>query len=74
MPMTITAMNWFDTLESDPLDAETLEQIAGGLGDPKLDFVAVHGFEHGIYFKRSASVDLRPIERCLPRVRSALAG
>jgi hypothetical protein len=70
-PMTITAMDWFDTLASDPLDAETLEQIAEGLGNPKLDFVAVHGFEHGVYFERSASVDLRAIERCLPRVRSA---
>ena len=73
MPMTITAMDWFDTLESDPLDAETLERIAEGLGDPKLDFVAVHGFEHSVRFGRSGSVDLRPIERCLPRVRSALA-
>jgi hypothetical protein len=74
MPMTITAMGWVDTLESDPLDSETLERIAEGLGNPKLDFVAVHGFEHGVYFERSGSVDLRPIERCLPRVRSALAG
>ena len=73
MPITITAMGLFDTLESAPLDAETLERIAGGLGDPKLDFVAVHGFDHGIYFKRSGSTDLRPVERCLPRVRSALA-
>ncbi len=73
MPMTITAMGLFDTLESDPLDAETLERIAEGLGNPKLDFVAVHGFEHGIYFERSGSVDLRPVERCLPRERTALA-
>ena len=72
-PITITAMDWFDTLESDPLDAETLERIAEGVGDPKLDFVAVFGFEHGIYFERSGPVDLRPVERCLPRVRSALA-
>ncbi len=73
MPMTITAMGLFDTLESDPLDAETLERIAEGLGNPKLDFVAVHGFEHGIYFERSGSADLRPVERCLPRERTALA-
>jgi hypothetical protein len=73
MPITITAMAWFDTLESDPLDAETLERIAEGLGNPKLDFVAVHAFDHGIYLERSGSVDLRPVERCLPRVRSALA-
>jgi hypothetical protein len=73
MPMTMTAMDWFDTLESDPLDSETLERIAEGLANPKLDFVAVHGFEHDVYFERSASADLRPIERCLPRVRSALA-
>ena len=73
MPMIITERDWFDTLESDPLDAETLERIADGLGDPKLNFVAVHGFEHGIRFERSGSVDLRPIERCLPRLRSALA-
>jgi hypothetical protein len=73
MPITITAMGLFDTLESDPLDAETLERIAGGLGDPKLDFVAVHGFDHGVYFERSGPADLRPVERCLPRVRSALA-
>ena len=73
MPITITAMGLFDTLESDPIDAETLERIAGGLGDPKLDFVAVHGFDHGIYFERSGPADLLPVERCLPRVRSALA-
>jgi len=73
MPITISERGWFDTLESDPLNAETLERIAEGLGDPKLDFVAVHGFDHGIYFQRSRPADLRPIERCLPRVRSALA-
>jgi hypothetical protein len=73
MPLTIIERDWFDTLEGDPLDAETLERIADGLGDPKLNFVAVHGFEHGIYFERSGSTDLRPVERCLPRLRSALA-
>jgi hypothetical protein len=74
IPMTITARDWFDTLQSDPLDAETLERIAEGLGNLKLDFVAVHGFEHGVSFGRSGSVDLQPIERCLPRERSASAG
>jgi hypothetical protein len=69
--MTIIGRGWFDTLESDPLDSETLERIAEGLGDPKLDFVAVHGFEHGVSFERSGSVDLQPIERCLARVRNA---
>ena len=73
MPMTITGRDWFDTLESDPLDAETLERIAEGLGNPKLDFVAVNGFDQGASFERSGSVDLRPVERCLPRERTALA-
>ncbi len=63
--MTITGVNWFDTLESDPLDLEALKKIAAGLSNPELDFVGVHGFEHGFYFERSGSVDLRPIERCL---------
>lgn len=69
--MTITGAHWVDTLETDPIDPETLERIAAGLGKPDLNFVAVHGFEHGFYFERAKTVDLRPIERCLPRVRSA---
>ena len=63
--MTITGVNWIDTLESDPLDLEALKKIAAGLSNPELDFIAVHGFEHGFYFERAGSVDLRPIERCL---------
>jgi hypothetical protein len=64
---SVSRTGWVDTLTSDPLPGDVLAKVAEGLRNPSLDFVAVHGFEHGIYFWRSGMADLRPQESCLPR-------
>ena len=67
VPMTITAMGGLDTMESDTLDSSAVASIVEGLRNPTLDFLSVHGFEHGFFFTRSGVADLRPLERCLPK-------
>ncbi len=66
MPVTLTSKDWVDTLESDVMPQETATPIVKGLRNPANDFIGVHAFEHGFYFRRNtASVDLRALDRCV---------
>lgn len=66
MPVTLTSKDWVDTLESDVMAREAAAPIVDGLRNPANDFIAIHAFEHGTYFRRyNAPTDLRALDRCV---------